>query len=65
MPSKLLIAPAEARHRLQALPAFGISVAAGQICTTGLSTVPLPIKPGDRVIADFGDFGQVGITIAN
>ena len=31
MPSKLLIAPAEARHRLQALPAFGISADAGTV----------------------------------
>ena len=31
MPSKLLIAPAEARHRLQALPAFGISAEAGKV----------------------------------
>jgi dihydrolipoamide dehydrogenase len=31
MPSKLLIAPAEARHRLQALPEFGISADAGRV----------------------------------
>lgn len=31
MPSKLLIAPAEARHRLQLLPEFGISTDAGKV----------------------------------
>ncbi|MEO5629234.1 MAG: dihydrolipoyl dehydrogenase [Thermomonas sp.] len=31
MPSKLLIAPAEARHRLSALPAFGIHSDAGKV----------------------------------
>ena len=31
MPSKLLVAPAEARHRLQALPAFGIGSDAGKV----------------------------------
>ncbi len=31
MPSKLMIAPAEARHRLEALPAFGIDTDAGRV----------------------------------
>ena len=31
MPSKLLIAPAEARHRLAALPEFGIAADAGRV----------------------------------
>lgn len=31
MPSKLLIAPAEARHRLQVLPEFGIAACAGEV----------------------------------
>ncbi|MGB0134416.1 dihydrolipoyl dehydrogenase [Dokdonella sp.] len=31
MPSKLLIAPADARHRMQALPEFGISAGAGEV----------------------------------
>ncbi|MEO6155697.1 MAG: FAD-dependent oxidoreductase, partial [Thermomonas sp.] len=31
MPSKLLIAPAQARHRLSALPAFGIHSDAGKV----------------------------------
>lgn len=31
MPSKLLIAPAEARHRLERLPAFGIAAEAGRV----------------------------------
>ncbi len=31
MPSKLLIAPAEARHRLQSLPEFGIATCTGEV----------------------------------
>jgi hypothetical protein len=26
--------------------------------------VQLPIKPGDAVVADFGELGRVGVTIA-
>ncbi len=46
------------------LSSLGIDLAAGQVVTTGTCTVPLPIEPGDHVIADFGDLGQVGLTIA-
>jgi len=41
------------------LTRLGIEVKAGEIITTGTSTKPLPIVPGDRVIADFGAFGRV------
>ncbi|MGI9499041.1 MAG: 2-keto-4-pentenoate hydratase [Geminicoccaceae bacterium] len=47
------------------LSSLGLDLAAGQVVTTGTSTVPLPIEPGDRVIADFGDLGQVSLTIAS
>lgn len=46
------------------LSSLNIELAAGQIVTTGTCTVPLPIEPGDRVVADFGDFGIVSLTIA-
>lgn len=41
------------------LSALGITLKAGQYVTTGTTTVPMPIKPGDRVTADFGLLGQV------
>jgi len=47
------------------LSSLGLDLAAGQIVTTGTCTVPLPIAPGDEVTADFGDLGQVALTITN
>lgn len=47
------------------LSSLGIDLSAGQVVTTGTSTVPLPITPGDHVIADFGDFGQVSLAISD
>ena len=44
---------------------LGLELAAGQVVTTGTCTVPLPIEPDNRVIADFGSFGEVSLTIAN
>lgn len=43
-------------HQLNDL---GITLKAGQIVTTGTTTVPMPIKPGDTVVGDFGILGQV------
>jgi 2-keto-4-pentenoate hydratase len=31
----------------------------GQMITTGTCVVPVAIVPGDHLVADFGDFGQV------
>jgi len=47
------------------LSSLGLDLVAGQVVTTGTSTVPLPIEPGDRVVADFGNLGQVGLTITD
>ncbi len=47
------------------LSSLGISLEAGQVVTTGTSTVPLPIAPDDHVVADFGNLGRVGLTIAS
>lgn len=47
------------------LSSLGIELAAGQIVTTGTSTIPLPIEPGDQIIADFGDLGEIRLTILN
>ena len=42
----------------------GRNLRAGQIVTTGTSTVPAKIKIGSRVRADFGAFGQVETTLS-
>lgn len=47
------------------LSSLGLNLAAGQFVTTGTSTVPVPIEPGDHVFADFGDFGEVALEIAS
>ena len=41
------------------LSSLGITLKAGQIVTTGTTTVPVPIKSGDTVVGDFGILGQV------
>jgi 2-keto-4-pentenoate hydratase len=41
------------------IASLGITIRAGETVTTGTSTVPLPILPGDRVSADFGPLGNV------
>jgi len=41
------------------LSSLGIALEAGQYVTTGTTTVPMPIKPGDQVVADFGILGEV------
>jgi 2-keto-4-pentenoate hydratase len=46
------------------LAAHGRCVRAGQIVTTGTTTVPLTIKVGSRVRADFGEFGVVETTLS-
>ena len=42
-----------------------MTLAAGQIVTTGTCLVPLEIGPGDAVSAMFGALGQVGLRFAN
>jgi len=42
---------------------FGDGIAAGQFVTTGTCVIPVAIKPGDRVRADFGEFGSVEIAL--
>ena len=39
-----------------------LTLRAGQVVTTGTCLVPLPIAPGDRVTADFGEFGTVSVS---
>ncbi len=42
------------------LSSLGLACAAGQVVTTGTCRVPVIVKPGDRIDADFGVLGQVG-----
>jgi 2-keto-4-pentenoate hydratase len=43
------------------LSRLGITLAAGQAVTTGTCLIPLPVEPGDHVIADFGNLGTVEV----
>jgi 2-keto-4-pentenoate hydratase len=43
------------------LSQLGITLGAGQVVTTGTCLIPLPVEPGDRVVADFGEFGAVEV----
>jgi 2-keto-4-pentenoate hydratase len=43
------------------LSQLGITLGAGQVVTTGTCLVPLPVGPGDYVIADFGELGAVEV----
>jgi 2-keto-4-pentenoate hydratase len=38
---------------------YGDGIQAGQFVTTGTCIIPVPIAPGDKVRADFGDLGSV------
>jgi 2-keto-4-pentenoate hydratase len=38
---------------------LGITLRTGQVVTTGTCVVPLPIEPGDRIVADFGELGSI------
>ena len=43
--------------------ALGIDIHAGEVVTTGTSTVPLEIGPGDRVTAEFGVLGTISVIL--
>lgn len=45
------------------LAAHGMGLQAGEVVTTGTCILPVAIAPGDRIMADFGDFGCVDATI--
>lgn len=45
------------------LSSLGVTLAAGQIVSTGTCMPPLDVEPGDRVTADFGDLGQIMVTV--
>ena len=44
------------------LSEIGVTLRAGCIVTTGTVTTPVPVRPGDRVRADFGVVGSVSLS---
>jgi len=46
------------------LSRFGNGLLAGEVVTTGTITTPVPIRPGDRVRIDFGDFGAIAASFS-
>ena len=45
------------------LRVYADGVAAGQFVTTGTCVIPVPIAPGDRIRADFGELGSVEVQL--
>lgn len=43
---------------------LGDGLRAGEVVMTGTSTIPLPVRPGDDILADFGELGTIGLRIA-
>lgn len=46
------------------LSGLGVPLKRGQVVTTGTCVVPLPIVPGDTVVAEFGPIGRLAIRFA-
>ena len=46
------------------LSRHGMTLAAGQVVTTGTCLVPMDVAPGDEVEVDYGELGRVGIRFA-
>ena len=46
------------------LSGLGITLAAGQVVTTGTAVVPMPIAPGDEADADLGRIGTASVRFA-
>jgi 2-keto-4-pentenoate hydratase len=44
---------------------LGIALEPGEIVTTGVCMVPLEVRPGDSVEADFGQLGTIGFSVAD
>ena len=42
----------------------GLTLKAGEVVTTGTCATPLPIGPGDAMVADFGELGRVSVRFA-
>lgn len=39
----------------------GMELAKGAFVTTGTCVIPIPVKPGDVVVGDYGDFGKIEV----
>jgi 2-keto-4-pentenoate hydratase len=46
------------------LSGIGVTLKSGQVVTTGTCIVPLPVAPGDEVVADFGVLGRATLRFA-
>lgn len=46
------------------LSSLGITLRRDQVVTTGACTVPLEVKAGGHVLADFGELGAVSVTFS-
>jgi len=47
------------------LSGLGIALQAGQFVTTGTCMPPLELREGDRVLADFGALGRIGLSFGD
>ncbi len=47
-----------------ALSGQGITLRKGEVATTGTTTVPLPVEPGDVVRAELGGLGALTVRVA-
>jgi 2-keto-4-pentenoate hydratase len=43
----------------------GVDLRAGEVVTTGTCVKPVPIAPGDRILADFGSLGAVRVSFTD
>lgn len=43
---------------------YGMAIAAGEVVLSGSFIRPVEARPGDRIVADFGRHGTVGVTFA-
>jgi 2-keto-4-pentenoate hydratase len=43
------------------LSQLGITLRAGEVVTTGTCLKPIPVRPGHRLLADFGTFGSASV----
>ncbi len=50
---------------VNALSALGVTLEAGQCVSTGTCMVPLEVRPGDTVQADFGMLGSLTLTLSD
>jgi 2-keto-4-pentenoate hydratase len=47
------------------LPRHGLALRAGEVVTTGVTTIPVPVRAGDCVIAEFPELGSVSVNLTD